>query len=208
MAGPPPKRTSRRSTAKNGGFTSLPAKGREGAIPEWPLPADIELTAMLDQAQDAITALDAEIASCEDGRKLGGLRRKRDQASLRADIAKIRLDRSADAERELWELLWTTPQAVMWDESPAFERAVAAFVRFNIRAEQGDLKAAPEARLRGQELGLTPLSLLRLRREVEETHKAEDEGKRRRQTGKPDDDTKPKKPKGDDDPRSGLFLVS
>lgn len=205
MPGPPPKRTSRRSS--RGGstaFTTLPGEGRQGEAPEWPLGRDLEMSAQLEQAQDDVASLSSDLVKCTDGRRRGGIQRKLNQAQGRADLLSIKIEQMAGAELALWAELWTTPQAVMWDESAAFARAVAQFVRWNIRAEQGDLRAATESRLRGAELGLTPLSLLRLRREVEETEKAQAEGAKRRGNGgdRPKSDPNPKP---DDDPRVILF---
>jgi hypothetical protein len=45
-------------------------------------------------------------------------------------------------------------------------RTVARYVRFEVRAETGDLKAGAEARLLEDRLGLSPQAMLRLRWEV------------------------------------------
>lgn len=209
MPGPPPKHPSRRRRTNDpkSGFSSLPAEGRGGDAPEWPLQPDVAMTAELDQIDDRLAAIEVELESAEDGRTKGRLRRQQDQLSMSSAVLRLKLEQAGDAERLLWVELWGSPQAVMWDESVAFARAVAQFVRWNIRAEQGDLKAAPEARLRGQELGLTPLSLMRLRREVEETEAAVDRGEQRRGRGKPSP-TEDKKGDSGDDPRNGLYAVS
>ncbi|SDT85163.1 hypothetical protein SAMN04488548_1162 [Gordonia westfalica] len=51
---------------------------------------------------------------------------------------------------------------VIWEESHT-HREVAQYVRWKVRAEQGDLKAAAEARQLSDRLGLNPLALMRLR---------------------------------------------
>ena len=72
---------------------------------------------------------------------------------------------STPTERKLWGELWRTPQAVMWDRTHA-HREVAAYVRWSLLAETGDIKAAPEARQLSDRLGLTPLALRRLEWEI------------------------------------------
>lgn len=70
-----------------------------------------------------------------------------------------------ERECELWADLWSTPQAVAW-ERMRWTRTVARYVRFEVRAETGDLKAGAEARLLEDRLGLSPQAMLRLRWEV------------------------------------------
>ena len=79
---------------------------------------------------------------------------------------------STPTERKLWNDLWRTPQAVMWERTHA-HREVAAYVRWSLLAETGDIKAAPEARQMSDRLGLTPLALRRLEWEIVEDELAE-----------------------------------
>lgn len=72
---------------------------------------------------------------------------------------------STPTERKLWGELWKTPQAVLWERTHA-HREVAAYVRWSLLAETGDIKAAPEARQLSDRLGLTPLALRRLECEI------------------------------------------
>lgn len=77
-------------------------------------------------------------------------------------------------EAELWAELWTTPQAVAWEQL-GYTREVAQYVRWKVLGELGDLDAAKEARQLSDRLGLTPLALLRLRWEIDaldEVHEA------------------------------------
>jgi hypothetical protein len=146
--GPPPKHPSARARRNNpkAGFRVLPAGGREGTAPAWPLWS------------------------------------------------------SSEAELALWADLWSTPQAAIWEEAHS-ERVVALYIRQQLAAEDGDMKAATEARQLGDRLGLNPLALMRLRMEIEHTDKAEDEGRKRRQS--------PPKPKVEpEDPRGDLYAVS
>ena len=202
MPGPAPKHPSVRARRNNpkAGFTSLPASGRSGKAPGWPLPADAKATALYELAQDRIASLTVEVETEEDGRKKGRLRRTLAQAEQSAAIMKLQIEQQADLEDGLWSLLWATPQAKLWEDSAAFVRTLAQFVRWNVKGEQGDLDAAKEARIRGKEFGLTPLTLMGLKAEIERAEEAEAKGARRRST--------PVKPKRDDgDPRAGLHAV-
>ncbi|GAB3304236.1 hypothetical protein EK0264_03690 [Epidermidibacterium keratini] len=203
MASPIPKDPSRRSRRNNpkAGFTSLPAKGRKGKAPAWPLPADTKRSALLELAEDRIAALVADIESAEDGRTKGRLRRNLAQAEQSAAILRLQIEQQTDLELGLWSALWATPQAKLWEASSAFVRMLAQFVRWNVKGEQGDLDAAKEARLQRKDFGLTPMDLLRARAEIEKVDEAEDRGSRRR--AKP----KPTATSAKDDPRGGLYAV-
>ena len=203
MPGPAPKHPSARARRNNpkAGFTSLPAEGRSGKAPKWPLPADAKSQAMHELAQDRVASLTGELLDAEDGRTKGRLRRSLAQAEQSAAILSLQIEQQGDLESGLWSLLWATPQAKMWEDSEAFVRTLAQFVRWNVKGEQGDLDAAKEARIRGKEFGLTPLTLMGLKAEIERAEEAEAKGARRRAT--------PTKPKRDDgDPRTGLHAVS
>lgn len=182
MPGPAPKHPSRRARSNStGSLRSLPTKGRSGKVPAWPLAADSERTAKRDLADDRVASLMAEIEDAEDGRTKGRLRRQLAQAEQTSAIIGLQLEQQSDMESELWAMLWATPQATMWDESAAFARVLASFVRWQVKGEQGDLDAAKEARIRGKEFGLTPLTLLGLKAEVERAEEAEERGVRRRE---------------------------
>lgn len=205
MPGPAPKHPSVRARRNNpkAGFTSLPASGRSGKAPAWPLPADAKATALYELAQDRIASLTVEVETEEDGRKKGRLRRTLAQAEQSAAIMKLQIEQQSDLEAGLWSLLWATPQAKLWEDSAAFVRTLAQFVRWNVKGEQGDLDAAKEARIRGKEFGLTPLTLMGLKAEIEKAAEAEAKGEKRRTAATP----RPKG-KGGDDPRSGLYAVN
>lgn len=120
--GPAPKPAGeRRRRNATVSMTRLPAEGRRGDTPRFPLPR-------------LVVKGDDE-----------GLLRER--------------------ELDLWADLWVTPQAVMWERTRA-ELTVARFVRFSVLAEQGNVKAATEARQLEDRLGLNPQAMLRLRWEV------------------------------------------
>lgn len=205
MASPIPKDPSRRARRNNpkAGFTSLPAGGRKGKAPKWPLPVDAVRAASLELAEDRIASLSADIESTEDGRTKGRLRRHLAQAEQSAAILRLQVEQQTDLELALWSDLWSTPQAKLWENSGAFVRMLAQFVRWNVKGEQGDMKAATEARLQRKDFGLTPMDLLRARAEIAQVEEAEDRGAKRRERAKSKDGSKP-----DDDPRSGLYAVS
>ena len=202
MSGPPPKHPSRRArrNSATAGFKTLTAAGRP--VPKWPLPDDSRATAMLELSEDRAASLQGEIAREEDGRKLGRLRRNLAQAEQAAAILRLQVAQQKDLEAGLWSALWATPQAQMWDESPAFSRMLAQFVRWNVKAEQGDLDAAREARLQRKGFGLTPMDLLRARAEIERVDEAEDRGGQRRSRRAETTQQTP----DEDDPR-GLYAV-
>lgn len=126
MPGPPPKHPDqrrRRNAAPS--LTQLPAEGRRGDPPEWPLP------------------------------------------------------RPTAAERSFWAEVWATPQAVAW-ERLGWVRTVARYVRLAVQAEKPKASAAVCAEVRQMEdrLGLTPMSLLRLRWEISADELAEERAAR------------------------------
>jgi hypothetical protein len=94
-------------------WTLLPASGRKGRVPPWPLDGD------------------------PDAR-----------------------------EWELWRVLWKLPQAEQWDRLAA-HHSVAVYVRLFTLTEQGDLKAASEARQWSDRLGLNPAAMRQQRWKVE-----------------------------------------
>lgn len=205
MPGPAPKHPSRLSRARSvgarGDFTTLPLAGRDGPVPDWPLFDDPSMVAARDLAEDRLAALEVEISECDDGRTKGRLRREQNKQQMALAVLSLRIEQARDAETELWGQLWGAPQAVMWDDAHA-GREVAQYVRWKVRAEQGDLKAAAEARQWSDRLGLNPLALLRLRVEIEQAAAAEDRGRKRRET------QRPARPAGGaDDPRAGLYAV-
>lgn len=210
MPGPPPKPASTRARRNNpkAGFGSLPAEGRQGPPPPWPLSPDVEQVATLQVLRDKAVNLENELEDEEDGRKRGRLRRQLDQTEMTVATMELQIEQGTAAEVALWEELWATPQATMWDESSAFNREVAQYVRWKIRAEQGNLNAGKEARMLADRLGLNPLALLRLRREVEETNAAEERGRKRRGAEPAKgDEGQGGKPGDGHDPRGGLFAV-
>ena len=200
MPGPAPKHPSaraRRNEVKKG-FTLLPAGGRVGPIPVWPLRPNPVMVARREYLQDQIAQIQVQLESSEDGRERGRLRRSLTKAEIDHATLTLQIEQATDAEVALWDDLWRTPQATVWEEAHA-SREVAQYVRWKILAEQGDLKAATEARQLSDRLGLNPLALTKLRLEIEHLEEVKDAGQQRRER------TRPKKSPGD--PRGTLRAV-
>lgn len=202
--GPPPKHPSVRARRNNpkAGFRELKAAGRQGVVPSWPLEAPPAVVARLKLNRDRVAELQVQLTEEMDGRTKGRKRRELNTAELTVAQLTLQLEQARDAEVALWSELWGTPQAELWEESHS-ERVVALYVRQQIAAEQGDLKAATEARQLSDRLGLNPLALLKLRAEIEQVDKAEADGKKRRQPAA----APAAKGKGQD-PRGDLYVVS
>lgn len=165
MPGPPPSKNPRRRNPTIA-MTQLPAGGRQGEPPEWPLIPDIVLSAKRDQAERRVEQLQAERRDLEaDGRRTGMVERRLDEAMLKADIAGRQLDAQRGLEAQLWAELWRTPMAAQW-EALGWTREIALYVRHQVLAELGEMESVKEARVRAGSLGLNPLALLRLRWEV------------------------------------------
>lgn len=180
MPGPTPKHPSvraRRNDARKG-FRLLGAEDRKIEVPAWPLRPDPTKTAALEAMRDRVASLQGKIATTTDGRTRGRLQRELNRLELETTTLQLILEQGEDAEKALWAELWTYPVAEMWVENKT-HRAVALYVRYAIRGEQGDLKAATEARQWSDRLGLSDYALLRLRAEVARTEEAEEQRRRR-----------------------------
>lgn len=160
MPGPPPNPNARRRNVR-APLLQLPAEGRRGAAPPWPLPQDLELLVKLQMAQQTVDELGPQDnLSAADKRKLN-------QALEKVVFLSHKVDHIDEAEHSLWAELWSSPQAVAW-ERMRYHREVAQYVRWKVRGEWGDLEAAKEARALSDRLGLTPLAMLRLQWQVVE----------------------------------------
>lgn len=196
--GPAPKPNARRRNATVA-TVELPAAGREGATPPWPLLADIVLSTQRDSAQRAADELELSLAEPTlTTRRRTTLQRKADAARETAAILTAQLAAQERVEAELWKQLWALPQAVEWERA-GWPREVAQYVRWKARAEQGDLDASREARQMADRLGLSPLALLRLRWKVA-AEDADDRGARPRRRPA----SGGRRP---DDPRATLHVV-
>lgn len=79
-------------------------------------------------------------------------------------------------EIEVWTQIWKMPQATEW-ERLGWTRSVARYVRIVVEAERprADTTLRTEARQLEDRLGLTPMSMLRLRWEIHEPEPEEEE---------------------------------
>lgn len=165
--GPPPKppgeRVRRNATIA---MTSLPAEGRQGDPPAWPLLPDIVLktrcelaAAKAEELRDQINEADAE------GKPTGLIEHRLDKALERLAILEAQVAQQRELEDSLWLDLWKLPQACEW-ERLGWLRDVAQYVRHKVMAELGELDAAKEARQWSDRLGLSPMAMLRLRWQI------------------------------------------
>lgn len=162
--GPPPKPAGqRRRTNATVATTKLPAGGRQGPAPDWPLQPDLKLQASLTRLHEQID--EASLEAQGEGQPAKNATRRLLGLRERAEQTQMLLDMSTEQEAILWRELWATPQAVAW-ERIGWARDVAQYARWKVRAESGDLEASKEARLWSDRLGLNPQAMLRLRWEV------------------------------------------
>jgi hypothetical protein len=163
--GPPPKpddqRRRRNATVS---MTQLPAEGRGGKrAPNWPLIPDVILTVRHDLAAAKVAKLEYALKELLDlGKPTGSAERRLDVAREALAICDAQLREQRKLEAALWRDLWRLPQAVQW-ERLGWLRDVAQYVRHKTFGELGDLDHAKEARQWSDRLGLTPMSMLRLR---------------------------------------------
>lgn len=170
MPGPPPKHPSqRRRRNATPALTQLPAEGRQGKTPTWPLGPDIVTRAKLTVAQRKVAGLEAAQDAGEDVSQA-----VLDRATERVEVLTQVVAIQRKTESTVWRVLWSTPMAAAW-ERLGYVREIALFVRHQVLAENGDLNAAKEARMRADRLGLSPLALLKLRWEIS----ADEVGQRR-----------------------------
>jgi hypothetical protein len=169
MGPPPVPDAQRRRRNATMAMTRLPAEGRKGPVPRWPLLPDIRLEAMASVAMIELERLEALIDEGEAGK---GAQAKATKLRQRIEVLRAQQVAAAKIERALWRELWHTPQAVAW-ERLRWTREVAQYVRWKAHAEVGDLDAAKEARQLADRLGLNPLAMLRLRWEIASDEVAE-----------------------------------
>ncbi len=154
-------------------MTKLPAEGRKGEPPVWPLLDDITLTERRNTAQRQLDEVELQLMEPDlTSRQRAAAKRKLDAAQTAVNLLTAQLEAQRRVEGELWAELWATPQAVAW-ERLRWTREVAQYVRWKAKAEQGDLDASKEARQLADRLGLNPQAMLRLRWEIADDEVAE-----------------------------------
>lgn len=165
--GPAPKDSDQRAR-RNVTFamTKLPAEGRQGPAPKWPLIDDIQMRAQVKTGQARIREVLKELDDCSDGRSRNRLNRELGRLQEYIAVLREKLRAQRRLEIGMWRDMWATPQAVQW-ELLGWSRDVATYVRHKVLGELGDLASAKEARLWSDRLGLNPTAMLRLRWQVE-----------------------------------------
>jgi hypothetical protein len=179
-------------------MTTLPAAGRKGDCPAWPLPDDVVAEATRGHLDRKVEELQDQARDAT-GRAAAAVEKKLDAALRQMSVLEAQITAQREMESALWVELWATPQAAQWEVLGWF-RDVAQYVRHKVRGELGSLDDAKEARQWSDRLGLNPLAMLRLRWETERVEEAEDRGRKRRAAAAP-------KQKSGADPRSVLRAV-
>lgn len=154
----PAKRARRNATPVT---TMLPAGGRRGPCPGWPLPPDPRATAQLELTRARAVELRDQWAAAEDARTARTLAKRLETAELTVRTIELTLEQRYKQELSLWRDLWKLPQAVQWQRA-GWRRDVAQYVRHKVLGELGDLDQSKEARQWSDRIGLTPLAMRRL----------------------------------------------
>lgn len=156
--GPAPKPTERRARRNATPASAvLPAAGRDGKVPRWPLAPNLKLSSGLRAATERKERLEAQ----HETEPSPALERQIALLEERIALLEDQIKASARAERAVWRELWAAPQAVEW-ERQGWLREVAQYARWKVLGELGDMDAAKEARQLSDRLGLTPLAMRRL----------------------------------------------
>ncbi len=103
-------------------------------------------------------------------RGLSGGRQERLPAAGRSgDPPAFPLSRPSARERELWARLWALPQAVMWERQHV-DDVVGRYCRLAVKAERSgsSSRLLNEVRQLEDRIGLSPVSLMRLRWVIED----------------------------------------
>lgn len=164
--GPPPKHPDQRARRNASvAMTQLPAAGRPGRAPAWPLGSDVGIETEIELTKLAIKGIEDEIEWATTSRDRSAQRRKLERARKQLAKAQAMKKAASNLEREIWRALWKTPQAVQW-ERRGWYREVALYARHQAKAEAGSLDDSKEARQREDRLGLNDMAMLRLRWEI------------------------------------------
>lgn len=166
-SGPPPDPTALRRDrpSDRDGWTALPAAGRPGRTPKWPLLPDVRRTTARDFLQRRVDELEDDITEArfeDNDRRVAELSRELLQTRRELATTVAEIDQQQKVERAMWREAWKLPQAIMW-ERLGWMRDVAQYVRHKTCGEMGSIKDAQEARQWSDRLGLNPSAMLRLR---------------------------------------------
>lgn len=157
-------RARRRATVAT---TKLPAGGRTGRTPKWPLGEDVRLSTTIEVLRAAIATDREDAESAPSARERHAAHRRVERSSSKLAELEAMRTTAAKLERDIWRQLWRTPQAVQWERRGYF-REVALYVRHQAKAEAGSLDDSKEARQREDRLGLSDMAMARLRWEIEQ----------------------------------------
>lgn len=130
-SGPPVDPNSGRSESRGLVFTALPAEGYQGETPEYPLPKMLVKNWVQED--------------------------KRRWRELDPDATEAFRER----EVQLWDTVWSYPQACVWALHPWRWNAVAQWVRTSVVCEGDEATAADKGSLHrfADQIGLTPAGL-------------------------------------------------
>jgi hypothetical protein len=148
MPGPAPKPADQRARRNpTYAMTRLPAEGRKGRAPAWPLAGDLEIETKIFFAEQQLAEQKDELEWATTARARTGIRQK--QTRLKKTIAELRALNVfiTKTEKTIWAALWKTPQATQW-EKRAWYREVALYARHQAKAEAGSIQDSAEARQR------------------------------------------------------------
>lgn len=162
MPGPAPKAEPVRRNSRVGPLR-LPAEGRKGEPPPWPLNPDLTMTVRLQMLNDEID--DLSLVALGDDDEAVKAERQLLRLRVKAETLTAQIEQQAELEAQLWAQLWATPQAVAW-ERLGYTRVVGRYVRLLIAAETLDRNALAESRQLEDRLGLTPKSMRMLLWEI------------------------------------------
>lgn len=160
-----PDRTVRRNTST--AFVTLPAEGRKGRAPKWPLPDEIVPAAELRMWTQAIADSEAELEDPEiTPQQKRAARNRLQEARREAFKLEAQLEMQRAMEAKLWRSLWRTPQAEQWEKRGWF-REIALYARHQVKAEMGSIRDSAEARQRENLIGLNDKAMKLLGWEIE-----------------------------------------
>lgn len=155
----PNKRARRNATVA---MTMLPAEGRKGRAPKWPLAGDVVIETQIFDAKRDVAVAKEELEWATTAKDRAAQRRRIARITKKLSELEARKKHAAAAEKLIWAELWKTPQATQWEKRGWF-REVALYARHQAKAEAGSLDDSKEARQREDRLGLNDMAMLRLR---------------------------------------------
>jgi hypothetical protein len=141
-SGPPANPDALRRERDGKEWTHLPAAGRKGEPPEWPLPPDVTLQAQLESLREQ-EAQHQEDWGQASGKAAVGIGKKLTAVAEKIAVMEQRIAIGTAQETSMWERLWRTPQALVW-EADGMADIAALYVRTYIEASQ---VGAPSAKV-------------------------------------------------------------